>query len=125
MSQPEARYSIRTLIIAVVATIVVTVITLEVNGRLLHNENKEDAELGTFTAIHLSPDGEDVRMSPKSSELHAVCEQGYLAIASDVDAAFRAILLDYKSRGVRCGDIHTYVSPATSNAQPAAPESPQ
>lgn len=111
MSQSEARFSIRTLILTVVVTIVVTVMTLEINGRILHNENKDDMAVGEFTAVHLTPGEDGVRMSPKSSELHAVCEQGYLAIASDTDAAFRAILLDYKNRGVRCGEIHTIVAP--------------
>lgn len=123
MSQTEARFSIRTLLLTVVVTIVVTVMALELNGRILHNDNKEDVEVGVFTAVHLTPGEDGVRMSSKSSELHAVCEQGYLAIASDADAAFRAILLDYKNRGVRCGQIHTYVAPDNAALQPQPPQS--
>ncbi|SDW40518.1 kinase [Marinobacter mobilis] len=120
MSQSEARFSIRTLLLTALVTIVVTVMTLEINGRILHNENKDDMAVGEFTALHLIPGEEGVRMSPKSSELHAVCEQGYLAIASDTDAAFRAVLLDYKNRGVRCGEIHTFVAPDDMTAPQAA-----
>lgn len=114
MSQTEARYTIRTLIATVVVTIAVTVISLEYNGRITHTDDKQAVEVGEFKAVHLAPDGDEIRMSPKPSELHAVCEQGYLAIASDTDPAFRAILLDYKSRGVRCGEVHALAAPGTT-----------
>ncbi len=119
MSQPERRYSIRALIIAAFIAMVVTVVTLEMSGRIDHSGSKTDVPVGEFKAIHLTPGGDGVRMSPKSSELHAVCEQGYLAIASDVDPAFRGILVDYKNRGVRCGDTPTVV------ANPGSSEPPQ
>jgi len=65
------------------------------------HERIEPHPVGEFQAIHVTP-GDEFRMSPKSSELHAVCEQGYLAIAADVDPDFRGIVVDYKNRGVRC-----------------------
>ena len=70
--------------------------------------------MGEFTAIHVKP-GETFRMSRKPSELHAVCENGYLAIAADVDPSFRGILVDYKNRGVRC------IRPSPTDKDLAAP----
>lgn len=101
MSQTENRFTVRSLIVTAVGTLLATVIVLEINGKIDHSDNKDHVPVGEFEAVHIQP-GEDFRMSPKSSELHAVCEQGYLAIAADVDPSFRGILVDYKNRGVRC-----------------------
>ncbi|MBQ0746948.1 kinase [Marinobacter sp.] len=101
MSQNEARYTIRSLFVTALATIIGTVLVLEVSGRINHSDNKDHVPVGDFQAVHIKP-GETFRMSPKASELHAVCENGYLAVAADVDPSFRGILVDYKNRGVRC-----------------------
>lgn len=101
MSQNEARYTVRSLIVTALAAIIGTVLVLEVTGKISHTENKDHVPVGDFQAIHIT-EGETFRMSPKASELHAVCENGYLAIAADVDPSFRGILVDYKNRGVRC-----------------------
>ncbi|MBK1885330.1 kinase [Marinobacter sp. DY40_1A1] len=101
MSQNEANYSIRSLFVTALIAIVGTVLVLELTGKITHSDNKDHVPLGEFQAIHVKP-GETFRMSPKSSELHAVCENGYMAIAADTDPAFRGILVDYKKRGVRC-----------------------
>jgi hypothetical protein len=101
VSQNEARFSIRSLIVTAIGTLLATIVTLEVMGKIDHSDNKDHVPVGEFEAIHIKP-GEPFRMSPKSSELHAVCEQGFLAIAADVDPSFRGILVDYKNRGVRC-----------------------
>lgn len=101
MSEKEARFTVRSLIATAIGTAIATVMVLEVSGRIDHSNNKDNVPVGEFQAIHVTP-GDDFRMSPKSSELHAVCEQGYLAIAADVDPDFRGIVVDYKNRGVRC-----------------------
>jgi len=101
VSQKDARYTARSLIVTAIVTVLVTIGALEFSGRIDHSNNKDHVPIGEFEAIHLKP-GEPFRMSPKSSELHAVCEQGFLAIAADVDPSFRGILVDYKNRGVRC-----------------------
>ena len=101
MSEKEARFTARSLIATAIGAVVATVVVLEASGRIDHATNKDNVPVGEFEAIHVTP-GEEFRMSPKSSELHAVCEQGYLAIAADVDPAFRGIVVDYKNRGVRC-----------------------
>lgn len=101
MSQPEARFTIRSLFVTAAVTIAVTVIALQVSGRINHPGDQSDGPIGEFTAIHVTP-GDEFRMSPKPSELHAACEQGFLAVASDADHEFRGILVDYKNRGVRC-----------------------
>ncbi|MEX0606136.1 MAG: kinase [Marinobacter sp.] len=112
MSQPEARFTIRSLFVTAAVTIAVTVIALQVSGRINHAGDQSDGPIGEFTAIHVAP-GEDFRMSPKPSELHAACEQGYLAIASDADTEFRGILVDYKNRGVRCRPANQVPAPAS------------
>ncbi|WP_372971049.1 kinase [Marinobacter sp.] len=101
MSQSEARFTVRSLIATAIGTIIATVLVLEASGRIDHSDNKDHVPVGEFEAVHITP-GEEFRMSPKSSELHAVCEQGYLAVAADTDPDFRGILVDYKNRGVRC-----------------------
>ena len=101
MSDKEATFTVRSLIATAIGAVIATVVVLEVSGRIDHANNKDNIPVGEFQAIHVTPN-EDFRMSPKSSELHAVCEQGYLAIAADVDPDFRGILVDHKNRGVRC-----------------------
>lgn len=101
MSQNEARYSIRSLFMVALVAIIGTVLVLELNGSIKHSDNKDHVPVGDFQAVHVNP-GETFRMSPKASELHAVCENGYMAIAADTDPSFRGILVDYKNRGVRC-----------------------
>lgn len=114
MSDNERRFTAKSLIVTGIAAIVGTVLVLEASGRIDHSDNKDHVPVGEFTAIHVKP-GEAFRMSRKSSELHAICENGYLAIAADVDPSFRGILVDYKNRGVRCS------RPSPTNRDPAAP----
>ncbi|MEC7816413.1 MAG: kinase [Pseudomonadota bacterium] len=117
MSNPnddDRRYTARSLILSAFVAIVGTVLVLQATGRIDHSDNKDHVPVGDFQAIHVKPD-EPFRMSNRSSELHAVCEDGYLAIAADVDPSFRGILVDYKNRGVRCA------RPDPMNPQPAAP----
>lgn len=101
MNNEEQTFTVRSLILVAVVTVIITVLALEFAGKIDHSDNKDHIPVGDFEAIHVEP-GETFRMSPKSSELHAVCEQGYLAIAADVDPDFRGILVDYKNRGIRC-----------------------
>lgn len=101
MSQPEAKFTIRSLIVTAIATIIGTVLVLEVSGKINHSDNKDHVPVGEFEAIHVTPD-EPFRMSSKLSELHATCQNGFLAIAADADPDYRGILVDYKNRGVRC-----------------------
>ena len=101
MSQNEARYTVRSLILSAVVAVIATVLVLESSGRIDHSDNKDHVPVGDFQAINIKPE-EPFRMSPKASELHAVCENGFLAIAADVDPSFRGILVDYKNSGVRC-----------------------
>ena len=115
MSESENRYSARTLIVTAVIAIIGTVTALEVGGKIKHSDNKDHVPVGDFQAVHVAP-GEEFRMSRKPSGLHAVCENGYLAIAADVDPSFRGILVDYKNRGVRCA------RPSPTDRDPAKPK---
>lgn len=101
MSQSEATFTIRSLIATAIGAIIFTVLVLELAGRIDHTGQKDNMIIGDFQAVHIDP-GEEFRMSPKESGLHAVCENGYLAIAADEDPALRGVLVDYKNRGVRC-----------------------
>lgn len=116
MNQNEARYTVRSLIVTALIAVIGTVLALEMSGRISHSDNKDHMPVGDFQAIHVTED-DAFRMSPKASELHAVCENGYLAIAADVDPSFRGILVDYKNRGVRCS--------RPSPTGPAVPPSPE
>lgn len=119
MSQPEeARYTVRALLVTAAAAIVGTVVALQAAGRIDHSGGDAGEPVGEFTAVHVTP-GQEFRMSVKNSELHAVCRNGYLGIASDVDPAFFGILVDYKNRGVRCGPAIN----APTNPERQAPES--
>ncbi|MDX1635374.1 MAG: kinase [Marinobacter sp.] len=102
MSQPEARYTVRALLLTAVLTIIVTVVALQLSGRIDHSGGQLGEPVGEFTAVHLTPN-EEFRMSAKNSELHAVCRNGYLGVASNVDPDFFGVLVDYRNRGVRCG----------------------
>lgn len=124
MSQKEASYTIRSLFVTALVAIVGTVVVLELSGRIDHSDNKDHVPVGDFQAIHVT-EGETFRMSPKASELHAVCENGYMAIAADVDPSFRGILVDYKNRGVRCyRPSPTAPSAIPEPGAPAQPEEP-
>jgi hypothetical protein len=116
LSQTEARFNIRSLIVTAIGTVLATILTLEISGKIDHSDNKDNVPVGEFEAVHIVP-GESFRMSPKSSELHAVCEQSFLAIAADVDPSFRGILVDYKNRGIRCsrGTAPVHDNPVNDN----------
>lgn len=121
MSQNEPRYTIRGLMITALITIVGTVLTLEMSGRINHSDNKDHVPVGDFQAIHIT-EGKPFRMSPKASELHAVCEDGYLAIAADTDPSFMGLLVDYKNRGVRCARRSPKAPGAAVSKMSSAPE---
>lgn len=119
MSQDSKLYTTRSLILTAIIAIAGSVLVLELTGKIDHSDNKENLPIGEFTAIQVSP-GESFRMSPKASELHARCENGYLAVAADVDPSYLGVLVDYKNRGVRC----SRPSPPGPQALPA-PEKPE
>jgi hypothetical protein len=118
MSQDSKLYTTRSLILTAVVAIIGSVLMLEITGKIDHSDNKENLPIGEFTAIQVTP-GEPFNMSSKASELHARCENGYLAIAADIDSSYRGVLVDYKNRGVRC----SRPSPTGPSALPE-PENP-
>lgn len=101
MTQDSKLYTTRSLILTAVVAIIGSVLVLEITGKIDHSDNKENLPIGEFTAIQVTP-GETFNMSSKASELHARCENGYLAIAADIDSSYLGVLVDYKNRGVRC-----------------------
>lgn len=119
MSQKQDSYSIRSLILTAIISAIVTVAALEVSGKINHWDSADGVPIGDFKAIYIEP-GETFRMSSKPSNLHAVCDNGYLVIASDNDSEFQGILVDYKKRGVRC--LLTTVAPAPEAQDTEEPE---
>lgn len=90
-----------TLILAVATAIIATVVALEFYGLLRHNPDKDALPVGEFQAVFLAP-GEDFRLSSKGPELHALCQDNYLVIASNTDPRMRGVLVDFKNRGIGC-----------------------
>ncbi|MCP5161524.1 MAG: kinase [Hahellaceae bacterium] len=95
--------SMRTLIVSIFATIIISMLFLEKAGMINHNLDKEDIPLSQYQVVYLKP-GEDFRMSHKAANQTAYCRDGYVMIASDDDPALKGILIDYKNRGVRCSE---------------------
>ncbi|WP_207389179.1 kinase [Marinobacter halodurans] len=115
MPQDERRYSIRALFIVAFVAILGTVLALETVGLIAHTRDKDKVQVGDFRAIYVGP-REDYRMSPKPSELHAECYDGYLAVGSDTDVTLKGVLVDYRNRGIRCT-----VAPRPPQVAPEAP----
>ena len=90
-----------TLVVAVMATIIATVLALEFYGLIDHNPDKSAYPVGEFKAIFLKP-GEQHRFSTKPPQLHAECQDGFLVIASNVDPNMRGALVDHKNRNILC-----------------------
>ena len=63
MSQNEARYTVRSLIVTALIAVIGTVLALEMSGRISHSDNKDHMPVGDFQAIHVTED-DAFRMSP-------------------------------------------------------------
>lgn len=95
-----------TLVIAIFATILITFFTLERNGLIQHTKQKDDYPVAEYKAIFIEKrDDKEYRLSHKPSDQTATCHQGYLFIQSDNNSGMQGLLVDYKNRGVRCGDL--------------------
>ncbi|KZY38158.1 MULTISPECIES: hypothetical protein [unclassified Oleiphilus] len=95
-----------TLVIAIFITVFVTFFTLEQNGLIQHNKQKDDYPVAEYKAIFIEKlDQGEYRLSHKPSNQTAVCHQGYLFIQSDKNDGMQGLLVDYKNRGVRCGEL--------------------
>ena len=90
-----------TLIISIIASVIATVATLELSGKLTHNDVKDDYSISTYQAIIIEKDSEHLA-SRKPSEQSAHCIDGYLFIQSDSDLTMQGLIVDYKNRGIRC-----------------------
>ena len=95
-----------TLVIAVFASVLITVFTLERNGLIQHNQQKDDYPVAEYKAIFIEKRNDsEYRLSHKPSNQTAVCHQGFLFIQSDDSNSMQGLLVDYKNRGVKCGDL--------------------
>ncbi len=96
-----------TLILCIIASIIVTFLTLEMNGLIKHNEAKDDYPVAEYKAIFIEKrEDQSYRLSHKPSNQTARCESGYLFIGSDKNAEMQGLLVDYKNRGVKCGALN-------------------
>ncbi len=100
----EDKVSVRTLVVAIFVTIVISILFLEQAGMLRHSLDKDARPLSQYQVVYLKP-GDDFRMSHKASNQTAYCADGYVVIAADDNPALRGVLVDYKNRGVRCADL--------------------
>lgn len=92
-----------TLVIAIFATIMTTILTLEFNGLIKHNSNKQDYQISDYKAIFIEKqENKQYRLSHKPSKQTAICNNGYLFITSDINNGMQGLLVDYKNRGVKC-----------------------
>tara|TARA_R110001592_G_scaffold191441_1_gene437672 strand:- start:5619 stop:5984 length:366 start_codon:yes stop_codon:yes gene_type:complete len=99
----EDNISRRTLVIAILASVLVTFFTLEWNGLIQHNDKKDDYPVAEYKAVFIEKqENKQYRLSHKPSNQTAICNGGYLFITSDIDDGMQGLLVDYKNRGVRC-----------------------
>ena len=91
------------LVIAIIATVIATVLVMEKQGLIKHSSNKDDFALSQYQAILIEQEQEgQYRLSHKPSNQHARCIEGFLFIQSDSNSAMKGLLVDYKNRGVKC-----------------------
>jgi hypothetical protein len=101
--QTDDKVSKRTLVIAIFASIALTILTLEWQGMLQHTNAKEDYPIAEYKAVFIEKqENKQYRLSHKPSNQTAICNGGYLFITSDVNDGMQGLLVDYKNRGVRC-----------------------
>jgi len=94
---------VSTLVIAIFITIVLTVLSLEMNGFIKHSNAKDTQPIAEYRAIVIERQKDKLyRLSHKPSNQTAICNAGYLFITSDLDDDLQALLVDYKNRGVTC-----------------------
>jgi hypothetical protein len=103
VNNQDDKVSKRTLVLAVFVSVFITFFTLEWNGLIQHNEIKDDYPVAEYKAIFIEKqDNKQYRLSHKPSNQTAICNGGYLFIASDTDEGMQGLLVDYKNRGVSC-----------------------
>lgn len=108
--------SIRALVLSIFISIAGTIGVLEWQGKLQHPNDGEQIALASYKVVYIPEDEEEnevYRLSPKPSFQTAFCESGYLFIKNDKDSALQGLLVDYKNRGVRCGQLTTNKDTAT------------
>lgn len=101
--QSEDNVSKRTLVIAIFASVALTIGVLEWQGLIQHTTAKEDYPVAEYKAVFIEKqENKQYRLSHKPSNQTAICNGGYLFVTSDVNDGMQGLLVDYKNRGVRC-----------------------
>ena len=66
---------VSTVVLIIFATIIITVIALDMSGAIKHSENKTDAPVAGYKVIFIeNMDDKSYRLSHKSSDQTAVCK---------------------------------------------------
>ena len=92
-----------TLVLAIFASVALTIGVLEWQGLIQHTTAKDDYPVAEYKAVFIEKqENKQYRLSHKPSNQTAICNGGYLFITSDVNDGMQGILVDYKNRGVRC-----------------------
>ncbi len=89
------------MILAIVATVLVTIGMLEWKGYLRHSTEADSVYLAEFNLIKITPGSEQLLRS-KPSEQRARCVDGYLVLEDSRHAQVAGVLVDGKERVVRC-----------------------
>lgn len=106
MSRVEKRVSadgdkMKHIIMGFVAGIIVSVLSLEYYGYLRHSREVDSATVEEFKLLTLKP-GYDVKTSSKPSGKTAFCSGGSLLMRADKTPTAAGILVDSKSRVIKC-----------------------
>jgi hypothetical protein len=103
LNSSDDKVSKLSLVIAIFASITLTILVLEWQGLLQHNVAKDDFPVAEYRAVFIEKqENKQYRLSHKPSNQTAVCNGGYLFITSDVNDGMQGLIVDYKNRGVRC-----------------------
>ncbi len=103
MTASNDSISKRTLVIAIFASVLFTIVILEWQGLIRHSENKDDYALSAYKAVLIEQqENAQYLLSRKPSGQSARCIDGYLFIQADGNPAMQGLLVDYKNRGVKC-----------------------
>lgn len=89
------------LIATAVATLIATVFSLEMMGKIKHTDTGDAFQVADYKGILLQG-GEFHRLSTKPPVIESVCQEGRVVFQSTTDTTLRALIVDYKNRPILC-----------------------
>ncbi len=92
---------INLLIGTAVITLILTVVALELMGKIKHTETGDAFQVAEYKGILLQA-GESHRLSTKAPVIEAHCQEGLIIFQSSTQTEMRALIVDYKNRPILC-----------------------